>query len=156
MRKSNLFIKLMISILIFITLNFSMFSLVPPTKKQVEKYKHNNTWEIRVQMAKSLGNNKISGSLVRRFKQNMQMLLNGKLNRKENKLESIKTIPPAWEGMPTTGNVKIPVILISFQDKDNVNSKSSINSKIFGSGESSSFPLESLRSFYLRSSINTK
>lgn len=154
MRKSNQLIKLIILIPVFITLNFSLFSLIPPTKDQVEKYKRNGTWNLRVQMAESFGNNKISKSLVRRFQHKMELLLSGKISVEENKLGSINTIPPAWEGMPTTGNVKIPVILISFQDKDHINSKSSIYGKIFGSGESSSFPLESLRSFYLRSSYN--
>lgn len=123
----------------------NLLSLDPPTKEMIEKYKSNGTFKSRIEQARSYGNHKISPYLIQRLKE--KLLKNSNIPDGE-----VMAPPPEWEGMPTTGNVRVPVLLISFQDFPNVNSTSKMESKIFGKGSSSEFPLESLAEFYTRSS----
>ncbi|MEN8221879.1 MAG: hypothetical protein ABFR36_01360, partial [Acidobacteriota bacterium] len=103
----------------------NLLSLDPPTKEMIEKYKSNGTFKSRIEQARSYGNHKISPYLIQRLKE--------KLLKNSNIPDGrIMAPPPEWEGMPTTGNVRVPVLLISFQDFPNVNSTSKIEAKIFG------------------------
>ncbi len=61
--------------------------------------------------------------------------------------------PPAWEGMPTTGTVKVLALLISFSDYPGVTTPEYFANRLFGDGVGSA-PFDSLRDFYLRSSYN--
>ncbi len=56
--------------------------------------------------------------------------------------------------MPTTRNVKTFAILIAFQDYPFSNTQAYIDSILFGTGEPSHFPYESLAAYYSRSSYN--
>ncbi len=123
-----------------------LFSLDPPTKEMIEKYKSDGTLKERIEQARSYGNHKVSPYLIQRLKDKL-------LKNSNIPVGKIKSPPPEWEGMPTTGNVRIPVLLISFQDFPNVNSSSKIDNKIFGKGSSTEFPLDSLNEFYTRSSF---
>ncbi len=152
--KKKLSLIFLFSFTIFVVMNSFCFSLIPPTKEQIEKYKKDGTFQIRLEAAKKLGNYKTSKDLIKIFNVRMRSLLKGKSIEEGKDLNRISEVPFKWEGMPTIGTVKIPVVLISFADKPNVNSRSSIYNKIFGSGDGNSFPLESLRNFYLRSSYN--
>ena len=64
--------------------------------------------------------------------------------------------PPLWRGMPTSGNVKIPVFLVDFSDAPHNSSwtVADVESKMFGDGYSGDYPRESLKNFYQRSSYN--
>jgi len=126
--------------------HFQLYPLDPPTREMVEKYKHNGSWEARVRQARSYGNHIMSPRLIRRFKKQLAgdgIIPDG----------SIMSPPAAWRGMPTTGTVNIPVLLIKFPDYPHSNSAAYIGSKIFGKGRSSEYPLESLTEFYQRSSF---
>jgi len=141
-----------IIILSFVILGFALIctqkmllSLDPPTKEMIEKYKNDGTLKSRIEQARSYGNDKLSPQLIKRLKK--RLYINADIPEGDTLAP-----PPEWEGMPTTGNVKIPVLLISFQDHPNKNSSSLIENKIFGKGRSYDFPLESLTGFYERSS----
>jgi len=153
MKKRIVYIFIVIFLLSFSVPKF-IFSLIPPSKKQIERYKKDGSLKYRIKRAKALENNKVSISLLKRYEQKMRFLLMNKGILKNEDLGENQIVPPAWEGMPTTGTVKIPVILISFQDTPNINSKLNITNKIFGNGDVLSYPLESLRNFYKRSSYN--
>jgi M6 family metalloprotease-like protein len=56
--------------------------------------------------------------------------------------------------MPTTGDVKILTLLISFKDYPATNSAAAVHDKLFGAGDHQAFPYESLRSYYQRSSYD--
>ena len=104
-----------------------LFPLDPPTKEQIEKYKSDGTLKERIKQARSYGNHKISPYLINRLRER----ISGSTNMPG---DHILAPPPGWKGMPTTGNVKIPVLLLSFADVDNVNSAGLLRDKIFGKG----------------------
>jgi len=58
--------------------------------------------------------------------------------------------------MPTTGNVKILALLISFSDyaPSPTNTAASIDGKLYGDGVPADFPRESVRNYYRRASYN--
>lgn len=148
-RKYNLF---SLCFLFFITGALNVFPLDPPTKEQIKKYRADNTLGLRIKKAERFGNHRVSNDLVKKLKYRLIKNTSGISGTANNYVSEILSPPSAWEGMPTTGDVKILVLLISFRDKPNINSKQLINNKIFGAGSQADFPLESLRSFYSRSS----
>ena len=65
--------------------------------------------------------------------------------------------PPAWrDGLPSKGTVRVPVFLVDFADAPHLASQTpgDVQGKMFGAGNASEFPVESLRAFYQRSSYN--
>src|SRR5690606_10499646 len=63
--------------------------------------------------------------------------------------------PPARRsGLPSTGTVRVPVILVDFADAPHLSGQtaSEVQSRMFGAGDPSMYPVESLRNFYQRSS----
>ena len=64
--------------------------------------------------------------------------------------------PPGWRGLPTTGTVRIPVFLVNFSDapSDPSQTVADVQAKMFGNGDSSDYPYESLKNYYQRSSYN--
>jgi M6 family metalloprotease-like protein len=73
----------------------------------------------------------------------------------QNSVSSLQP-PPAWRGMPTKGTVRIPVFLVDFSDAPHVPSQTvaDVQSKMFGNGNISDYPYESLKNYYQRSSYN--
>ena len=61
-------------------------------------------------------------------------------------------IPDEWTTLPSTGNVKVLALLISFQDYPASVSAATVQSMLFGDGNPAQFPRESLRRYYERSS----
>ena len=129
-------------------------ALEPPTKEQIQRYKADGTLAARIARAKALGNNKIP--------QRMKDRLNAKLVRLSSVRDSVagRTLsasvlapPRAWEGMPTTGTVKVLALLISFSDYAGTTAPATFESRLFGSGAGGP-PFDSLRNFYLRSSYD--
>ena len=128
-------------------------ALEPPAPEEIKQYERDKSLAERIEYARTLGNHLASKSFVKRSHYKLRKLfprLKGDVL-----LEMSETLapPPAWEGMPTTGNVKILALLIEFSDYPSSNSVSSINSKLFGSG-SGGYPYESLHNYYDRSSYN--
>lgn len=67
----------------------------------------------------------------------------------------VESLPPSErQGMPSIGNVSVPVFLIDFPDYPHSSNQTvaMANSNLFGNGDSSNYPFESLRNYYLRSS----
>ncbi len=50
-------------------------------------------------------------------------------------IPQIMAPPPSWEGMPTTGKVKVPALLIAFSDYPPSHTQGTIQSRLFGDGE---------------------
>ncbi len=145
-KRSITILSVLIFLIVFVNISsVLLFSLDPPTKEQIEKYKSDGTLQSRIKQARSYGNHKISPLLIQRLKEKL-------INYISIPDDNIMSPPPEWEGMPTIGNVRVPVLLISFQDLPAANSAVKIENKIFGKGSSSEFPLESLTEFYSRSS----
>ena len=131
----------------------NVYALERPTAKQIEQYKSDGTFADRVNSARALGNHRASTRFVERSHYKLRKL---SLQSKENtptENDNVVAPPPAWEGMPTTGNVKILALLIDFPDypHSSSNTVSYIDAKLFGGGLGG-YPYESLHNYYDRSS----
>ncbi len=62
------------------------------------------------------------------------------------------TPPLVWQGMPTTGNVKVFALLIDFSDQPAKSTPGFVHSNLFGSGNAANAPRESLTNYYSRAS----
>jgi M6 family metalloprotease-like protein len=128
-------------------------ALERPTAEEIEQYKRDGTLSERAAYAQALGNHLASPSFAKRSHYKLRELSLQLEGYTASEIAEILAPPPAWEGMPTTGSVKILALLIAFNDFSFSNSASSINSKLFGSG-AGGYPLESLHNYYDRSSYN--
>ena len=129
----------------------------PPTKEQLARYRADGTLAARIAQAKALGNHKIPQRLQARMTSKLRALAlkNGRTPKGGASAgdASLLAPPPAWEGMPTTGTVKVLALLISFADYPGVTPPSTIASRLFGEGAGGP-PYDSLRNFYRRSSYD--
>lgn len=117
---------------IFLITFLSLFSVIlcslePPRPFELENLKQTGEFYKRQEFAKLLGNHKL------------------KLKGRGEKVAGVK-------GLPTTGNPKIFVLLIDFNDYPHTIDSSVIKKMIFEEGDSGNYPYESLKSYYERSS----
>lgn len=113
-------------------------ALEPPRPGEIDRLRRSGVFDERLDFAAALGNHRFDSSV---------------LEKARLKSSGVAPAPPSsWEGMPATGNVKIMALLIAFSDESFANSTGSIDSKLFGAGDSSNFPYESLANYYARSS----
>lgn len=123
-------------------------AMEPPTPEQVAQYRKDGSFAARVAAAKAIGNHRVAERLVERSGQRLKEL--------SQTQGAVFTPPSAWRGMPTTGTVKMLVLMIDFSDYPHTdsNTQETVNARIFGPGDSgTSFPLESLSNYYRRASF---
>jgi M6 family metalloprotease-like protein len=123
-------------------------ALEPPRPGELQRYRLDGSLGRRLQMARRLGNDKVAPRLVERLRAQLRTARLGLSVASP----PVMTPPPAWRGMPTSGNVKILTLLISFKDYPASNSAAAVQDKLFGAGDAHAYPYESLRSYYERSS----
>jgi len=128
-------------------------ALEPPTKEQIARYRLEGTWAARVAQARAFGNHKIPQRIQDRLRTKLTRMgfLKGALAAGQT--AQLLAPPPAWEGMPTSGTVKVLALLISFNDYPGVTTPAYFTSRLFGDGAGGP-PYDSLRDFYLRSSYD--
>lgn len=128
-------------------------ALEPPTKEQLLRYRLDGTLAARAAQAREYGNHKIPQRLQDRFRTKLvRMGLVGGASV-QTPLARLLAPPRAWEGMPTTGTVRVLALLISFNDYPGVTDPSYFASRLFGDGVGGP-PYDSLRNFYRRSSYD--
>ena len=122
-----------------------------PSAEQIESYRKDGTLQERIEFAKTIGNQKFSPEAVARLKHKVQVmsLLQKGFSPKQ---AAVMAPPPARQGLPTSGTVKVLALLIEFSDYPHSVSSVTINSALFGDGNFTNFPKESLRNYYRRSS----
>lgn len=122
-------------------------ALQPPTAKQLAQYKKNGTFEQKLNDAKKLSNYKISPHLSHHTKS----YINDKLG-----IKTASASIPGHRGLPSTGDVKTFTLLLDFPDAKAPAHQTVevINNHIYGEGLPERFPVESLTSFYKRSSYD--
>ena len=128
-------------------------ALEPPTKEQLLRYRLDGTLARRAAQAREYGNHKIPQRLQDRFRTKLVRmgLLGGATVR--SPYARLLAPPQAWEGMPTSGTVRVLALLISFNDYPGVTDPSYFASRLFGDGVGGP-PYDSLRNFYRRSSYD--
>lgn len=109
----------------------------------------------RLDFANRIGNNKMDAirfkqAIIRTARQHLEF--EGVSEERLNQLAS-RAPPPAWHGMPTTGQVKSFALLIEFTDHQHNNDADTINSKLFGNPATGK-PYDSLANYYKRASYN--
>jgi M6 family metalloprotease-like protein len=128
-------------------------AMEPPQPGELAGYALDGTLADRVAYAKEEGNHRVDPELVARATSNLDRMV-----REAQGLdpEIAAAPPPAYRGVPSTGNVKMLCLLIEFNDlrHDPANTREAIDSALFGAGEPAFFPCESLTKYYQRSSYN--
>ena len=135
----------------------SAMALEAPTAEQVRQYKDDGSWQRRLEDAYAIGNHKMEPELAARADYKLRSLYLQNSGMDSRDVEQLLTPPPAWQGMPTTGNVKMFVLLIEFNDYAHTSpadDQAAVYSKIFDPENtgSTSYPLESLSAYYDRAS----
>jgi len=146
LKKFTLFFVMVLGVL----LSTISFALTPPRPGEMQKYLDDGSYTRRVSDAYRLGNHQADPQLVR----NMQ--------RRLHELQGVPVpggllpAPPlVWQGgLPAFGSPKILVILVDFSDQPHTAAQTTddVQLKMFGTGNLTDAPYESLRSFYQRSS----
>ena len=131
----------------------SAFALEPPTPEQLQRYRMDGTLAMRIAQAKEYGNHLIPQRMQDRLIHKLSVYSLKKSSGTSKPSGQILAPPPAWEGMPTTGTVKILALLIAFSDYPGVTPPETFESRLFGDG-SGALPYDSLRNFYRRSSYD--
>ncbi len=129
-------------------------ALEPPTKEQIERYRLDGTLTSRVAQARAFGNHKVPQRIKDRLRTKLfRMGLLRSLSPQYPTATRLLAPPPSWEGMPTTGTVRVLALLISFSDYPGVTDPAFFASGLFGDGVGGP-PYDSLRNFYRRSSYD--
>jgi M6 family metalloprotease-like protein len=140
------------------------YAMDPPTKQQINNYKKDGTYSARLANATHLENNQFDPVLIKNFNKKHNIKTSSTKSTKSNSADSSNNISADSStnnvptnlkgGLPSTGTVKVPVILIDFPDYlHNVNDTVTLaDSKFFGNGNSDNYPYESLKNYYFRSS----
>ncbi len=128
-----------------------LFALEPPTREQIEKYRRDGTLTERIAAAHAIGNDKADPVLIAHARYTLMRMIKAETDKIFPQGDPLKSPPSAWQGMPTTGTVHIPVLLISFSDYPSRNSADYIHDRLFGD-PTDGYPYESLKNYYFRSS----
>jgi len=131
------------------------YALEPPRPGEIEELEKRGALQSRIEFAKTLGNHKIDDYLLKRAISNIKRSLLQSKGMSFDDVDNISPLPApplGWSGMPTKGDIKIFALLIDFNDYPHVNSQTDVHNKLFGNGDSSNFPYESLKNYYSRSS----
>jgi M6 family metalloprotease-like protein len=128
-------------------------ALEPPTKEQLARYRLDGTLASRVARAKAFGNHKIPQRIQNRMERKLGRLALARSGKTPEPAAGLLAPPPAWEGMPTAGTVRVLALLISFNDYPGTTTPDYFASRLFGDGVGGP-PFDSLRDFYLRSSYD--
>lgn len=131
----------------------TLLALAPPRLGQLEKYRADGTLQKRIADAYAIGNHRVAPRLVARLREKLDALARQIGSGTYDLPQVPMAPPPAWQGMPTRGVVRVPVLLVAFADMPPVTSIEEITGHLFGDGPDG-FPYESLRNYYLRSSYN--
>ena len=115
------------------------WSMEPPRPGEIDHLQATGELEDRLVFAHAIGNHRFDPDLVQRRLQDLVR-------------EGNPTPPEWWQGMPTSGDVRIFAVLIAFADYPFSNSVSSIDNELFGAGNPADFPTDSLAEYYARSS----
>jgi M6 family metalloprotease-like protein len=135
----------------------SAWALEPPPEGAFDVMARSGETASRLEFAKQLKNQKIDSFLLKRAinKEKRRFLEAKRVAMSEiERIAPVKAPPPSWQGMPTTGNVKILALLIEFKDQVHTNNASDIHNNLFGTGNAARFPYESVAQYYTRASYN--
>ncbi|WP_417910304.1 M6 family metalloprotease domain-containing protein [Candidatus Electronema sp. PJ] len=150
-------VQLSIIFLLLVSWTAASFALERPTQKQIDQYKKDGSLPERQKAARAIGNHKMDPALAAKANYKLRRLAYQAAGKSAKEIDQILPAPPpAWQGMPSTGDVKMFVLLIEFNEYPHIaaDTQPDVHSRIFGpeNTSSSSYPYESLTAYYDRSS----
>jgi len=137
--------------------NDAIWALERATPSEIQQLDSTGELQSRIDFVKQIGNHKVDKFLLKKAiikARRMILESQGKTRAEIDGIAPLMAPPPAWQGMPTTGNVRILAILIEFQDYTHSNTQNTIHSNLFGAGDAARTPYESLDRYYDRASYN--
>jgi M6 family metalloprotease-like protein len=152
-----LYISLSIIFLFCVSIVNTLSALEPPDPKEKQKLIETKDLSTRLEFVKKLGNHKVDSYLLKRAlnRAERKFLEFQGMKREEIDIRAPRMAPPpAWQGMPSKGNVKVFALLIEFNDMTHANTRDFIHNNLFGAGDPARSPYESLAVYYNRSSYN--
>jgi M6 family metalloprotease-like protein len=137
----------------------ALYGLEPPTPEQRAQYIREGTLAQRAAQAGRLGNHRMDARLVWDTRQKLEGARLRALGKTDAEIAAAlsRTPPPVRQGgLAATGTPKTFVLLVDFPDAPHtgVQTASDVESKMFGDGNSASYPYESVRNYYQRASYN--
>ena len=142
-------------VMLSVTGGGNALALEPPQPGEVEGLAARDNLTDRLNFARQLGNHHVDPFVLRRAiaKASRQALEEqGQPQTTIERLAPLPAPPPAWQGMPSTGNVRVLALLVEFQDQVHTNSRDFIHARLFGAGDPAQQPYESLAAYYDRAS----
>ena len=121
------------------------YSLEPPRIGEIEQYKKDGSFPDRKWFAEYLQNNKFHPDVIKRKIARMKSSQHGRQI-------TTATLFPYKTGLPAEGSPKIVVLLVDFPNYPHTTDPSVFAEKLFGNGDPSAIPFDSLRNYYQRSS----
>ncbi|HPB58640.1 MAG TPA: choice-of-anchor D domain-containing protein [Candidatus Saccharicenans sp.] len=135
----------------------SAFAMDPPTKEQINKYFQDGSYAARVAAAKAIGNYKVAQDLVAQMQYRIN-IIQQQMNGQSTLGRTIVQAPPIGtrHRLPSKGTVKVFALVFDFLDYPLKTDLEVIRQKLFGAENpaDSTYPYESLRAYYLRSSYS--
>ncbi|WP_170291962.1 M6 family metalloprotease domain-containing protein [Heliobacterium mobile] len=136
-------------------------AMQPPSTSMIEKYKADGSYAKRVERARNIGDHKPSSAMMQKLRVKAERLYwkaKGLSDAEiRSRMKSYDT-PSSWQGgLPAIGSPRVPVLLVDFPDypqADKTGSRNDIAKKMFGNGDPSLYPYDSLHNYYQRSSYN--
>lgn len=129
-------------------------ALQPPSPGEIEKYKADGTYAERLDRALKLGNHKMKTDVLEEANRNIKRLYM-KAQGQAYDQRALYDTPPSWKSsFPSAGNPRLLVFLVDFPDCPHTKDQTvqEVESKMFGIGDPSLYPYESLSEYYYRSS----
>ncbi|MCX6565870.1 MAG: M6 family metalloprotease domain-containing protein [Candidatus Aminicenantes bacterium] len=145
--------KAIVRLFLILAMTGWVFSLEPPTKDQLTRYRLDGSLERRIADARAFGNDRVNPGLVWNFRARIESFRREALGISGAEDIDVPTsFPPDYHpALPAKGNIKVFILLLDFPDFPSTNTAASIDGKILGDG-AGDFPRESLRNYYRRSS----
>ena len=122
------------------------FCLERPRPGEIALYKQDGSFSARMDFVKELQNHRFHPGLIRR--NIMGLRSEGRLPLQRGEEKNL----PYDTGLPSHGSPKILVLLIEFPNYPHETDPAVVEQKVFGEGDSSEYPYESLTKYYQRSS----
>ncbi len=144
-----------VSVVLLAAAAMPAFAMQLPRPGEMEQLKASGDFENRRKFAEDIGNNRIDPELVKKAVNKAKrkaLEQQGFAPGDVDQMTGTYAPPPAWSGVPTTGNVKIFALLIDFNEYPAVTSLADVHNMLFGAGNASDAPYESLAAYYSRSS----
>lgn len=135
----------------------SAWALQPARPGEIEQLRIENRLAPRLDYAERLGNHRVNAYRLKSAiikTQRAVLRSRGIGDAQINVMAPLPAPPPAWRGMPTTGNVRVFALLVDFQDHVHTNSRDTIHNSLFLLGNPLQYPYESLSNYYHRASYN--